>query len=473
MSESAVVTPSQLGIDFAYLVTGVCFIMGLRYMNTPRTARLGNYVSMAGMAIALVATGALLDWSSAWWIAVVGLVAGAAVGIYAARAVKMTAMPQMVAIFNGAGGGAAALVSTAEFLKLDPSTQPVSVEQGITIVLSSIVGAISFTGSIIAFLKLQELMTGRPITYPGQQIVNGLLAFIAIAGAVCVMANISTVPAYFVALTAAAVLGVLFVLPIGGADMPVVISLLNSFTGLAAALTGFVLGNNVLIISGALVGASGTLLTLMMGKAMNRSITNVLFGAFGAVKATEGGAASSSTGGAVRESTIDDVATMLAYARQVVVVPGYGMAVAQAQHSVRELADQLEKKGVEVKYAIHPVAGRMPGHMNVLLAEANVPYPALVDMEDINPEFPRTDVALIIGANDVTNPDARSNTSSPIYGMPILDVDKANQVVVLKRSMKPGFAGIDNPLYELPNTSMLFGDAKASIDKLVGAVKTL
>jgi len=300
-----------------------------------------------------------------------------------------------------------------------------------------------------------------------------LLAFIAIAGAVCVMANIATVPAYFIALTAAAVLGVLFVLPIGGADMPVVISLLNSFTGLAAALTGFVLGNNVLIISGALVGASGTLLTLMMGKAMNRSITNVLFGAFGAVKATQGGAASSSTGGAVRESTIDDVATMLAYARQVVVVPGYGMAVAQAQHSVRELADQLEKKGVEVKYAIHPVAGRMPGHMNVLLAEANVPYPALVDMEDINPEFARTDVALIIGANDVTNPDARSNTGSPIYGMPILDVDKANQVVVLKRSMKPGFAGIDNPLYELPNTSMLFGDAKASIDKLVGAVKTL
>jgi len=473
MPESAVATPGQLGIDFAYLVTGVCFIMGLRYMNTPRTARLGNYVSMAGMAIALIATGVLLDWSSAWWIAVVGLVAGAAVGIYAARAVKMTAMPQMVAIFNGAGGGAAALVSTAEFLKLDPSTQPVSIEQGITIVLSSIVGAISFTGSIIAFLKLQELMTGRPITYPGQQIVNGLLAFIAIAGAVCVMANIATVPAYFIALTAAAVLGVLFVLPIGGADMPVVISLLNSFTGLAAALTGFVLGNNVLIISGALVGASGTLLTLMMGKAMNRSITNVLFGAFGAVKATQGGAVSSSTGGVVRESTIDDVATMLAYARQVVVVPGYGMAVAQAQHSVRELADQLEKKGVEVKYAIHPVAGRMPGHMNVLLAEANVPYPALVDMEDINPEFARTDVALIIGANDVTNPDARSNTGSPIYGMPILDVDKANQVVVLKRSMKPGFAGIDNPLYELPNTSMLFGDAKASIDKLVGAVKTL
>ncbi len=265
----------------------------------------------------------------------------------------------------------------------------------------------------------------------------------------------------------------LFVLPIGGADMPVIISLLNSFTGLAAAMTGFVLGNNVLIISGALVGASGTLLTLLMSKAMNRSITNVLFGAFGAVKASGDGAVAGASGGVIREATVDDVATMLAYAKQVIVVPGYGMAVAQAQHAVRELADQLEKRGVEVKYAIHPVAGRMPGHMNVLLAEANVPYTALYDMDDINPEFPRTDVALVIGANDVTNPAARNVPSSPIYGMPILDVDKAHNVIVLKRSMKPGFAGIDNPLYENPNTMMLFGDAKASIDKLVGAVKAL
>ncbi|MBD5655561.1 MAG: NAD(P)(+) transhydrogenase (Re/Si-specific) subunit beta [Candidatus Eremiobacteraeota bacterium] len=448
--------------------------MGLRYMNTPKTARLGNTISIAGMAIALVATGLQLDWSTAWWIALIGLGAGAAVGIYAARAVKMTAMPQMVAIFNGAGGGAAAMVATAEFLSHDPSSSLVPVDAGITSVLTAIIGAISFTGSIVAYLKLQEVMTGRPIVYPGQQVVNGLLALIAIAGLVLVALNVATLPAFFAALVAAAVLGVLFVLPIGGADMPVIISLLNSFTGLAAALTGFALGNNVLIISGALVGASGTLLTLMMGKAMNRSVANVLFGAFGAVKPTAaGGPASSSTGGVVRESSVDDVATMLAYARQVIVVPGYGMAVAQAQHSVRELADQLEKKGVEVKYAIHPVAGRMPGHMNVLLAEANVPYPSLYDMEDINPEFPRTDVALIIGANDVTNPDARNSPASPIYGMPILDVDKAQQVVVLKRSMKPGFAGIDNPLYELPNSSMLFGDAKASIDKLVGAVKAL
>jgi NAD(P) transhydrogenase subunit beta len=473
MPDATVSSPLQLGIDFAYLVTGVCFIMGLRYMNSPRTARLGNSISIAGMAIALVATGLQLDWSSFWWIALIGLGAGAAVGIYAARAVKMTAMPQMVAIFNGAGGGAAAMVATAEFLKYDPSTAAVPVDAGITSVLTAIIGAISFTGSIVAYLKLQEVMTGRPIVYPGQQVVNGALALVSIAGLVLVALNIATLPAFFAALVAAAVLGVLFVLPIGGADMPVIISLLNSFTGLAAALTGFALGNNVLIISGALVGASGTLLTLMMGKAMNRSVTNVLFGAFGAAKASASGPVSSSTGGAVRESSVDDVATMLAYARQVIVVPGYGMAVAQAQHSVRELADQLEKKGVEVKYAIHPVAGRMPGHMNVLLAEANVPYPSLYDMDDINPEFPRTDVALIIGANDVTNPDARNSPASPIYGMPILDVDKAQQVVVLKRSMKPGFAGIDNPLYELPNSSMLFGDAKASIDKLVGAVKAL
>jgi NAD(P) transhydrogenase subunit beta len=464
---------TQLWIDFAYLVTGVCFIMGLRYMNTPKTARLGNTISIAGMAIALIATGILLDWAAAWWIVLIGMGGGALVGIYAARAVKMTAMPQMVAIFNGCGGGAAAMVATAEFLKLDPQTNAVPLDLAITSVLTAIIGSISFSGSIIAFLKLQEVMTGRPIVYPGQQIVNGLLALVAIAGLVLVALNVDPLPAFFASLGAALVLGVLFVLPIGGADMPVIISLLNSFTGLAAALTGFALGNNVLIISGALVGASGTLLTLMMGKAMNRSVANVLFGAFGSVKTGTGGPATSASGGTVRESTVDDVAAMLAYARQVIIVPGYGMAVAQAQHSVRELAGQLEKKGVEVKYAIHPVAGRMPGHMNVLLAEANVPYTALFDMDDINPEFPRTDVALIIGANDVTNPDARNSPSSPIYGMPILDVDKAKAVVVLKRSMKPGFAGIDNPLYELPNTSMLFGDAKASIDQLVAAVKTL
>ncbi len=471
-SEAASAT--QVAIDGTYLVTGICFILGLRFLSNPKTARTGNRISMLGMAIALAATGVLLDWSAAWWVVAVGLGGGALVGIYSARAVKMTAMPQMVALFNGAGGGAAAMVAAAEFLHLDPAANAIGWDQSLAIVLSSVIGAVSFTGSIIAFSKLQELMTGRPLTYPGQQVVNALVALAIVGGAGLTIADVDPVPAYFVALGAAALLGILFVLPIGGADMPVIISLLNSFTGLAAAMTGFVLGNNVLIISGALVGASGTLLTMLMSKAMNRSISNVLFGAFGRVVAgaAAGGAVPGATG-TIREATVDDVATMLAFAKQVVVVPGYGMAVAQAQHSVRELETQLEKHGVEVKYAIHPVAGRMPGHMNVLLAEANVPYTALYDMDDINPEFPRTDVALVIGANDVTNPAARTVASSPIYGMPILDVDKAHNVVVLKRSMKPGFAGIDNPLYELPNTMMLFGDAKASVEKLATAVKAL
>ncbi len=473
--ETAIGGPTQALITTAYLITGICFIVGLRLMNSPATARRGNTVSIAGMTIALGATAFELNFAAAWWIGLIGLGAGAGVGIYFARAVKMTAMPQMVAIFNGCGGGAAAMVASAEYLhKIDVTNGAVTPDLSIASVLTAVIGAISFTGSTVAFLKLQELMTGRPIVYPGQQIVNAFLALVSVAGIVCVAIGYVPVPAFFAALVAAAILGVLFVLPIGGADMPVIISLLNSFTGLAAALTGFALSNDVLIIAGALVGASGTLLTLMMGKAMNRSVANVLFGAFGAApKAGAGGGSSIAADATIRESSVDDVARMLADARQVVIVPGYGMAVAQAQHAVRELADQLEAKGVEVKYAIHPVAGRMPGHMNVLLAEANVPYPALIDMEDINPEFPKTDVALVIGANDVTNPDARTNTSSPIYGMPILDVDAATKVVVMKRSMKPGFAGIDNPLYALENTSMLFGDAKASVDKLVTAVKAI
>jgi H+-translocating NAD(P) transhydrogenase subunit beta len=463
-------------VDVAYLITGICFIIGLRYLSHPRTARLGNRISALGMLIALVAT--LTQGIVAWWIVGAGIVVGAVIGIYSARAVKMTAMPQMVALFNGAGGGAAALVATGEFLRLliESPTRPPTLpaDQSITIVLSAIIGSLSFAGSIIAFLKLQELMTGRPVTYRGQQIVNAVVAIAVVGSAIAVVLNQNVETEFFIAFGGSLLLGVLFVLPIGGADMPVVISLLNAFTGLAAALTGFVLSNNVLIISGALVGASGTLLTLMMGKAMNRSITNVLFGAFGAVKAAgDEAAANGASSGNVRAASVDDVAMMLAYAKEVIIVPGYGMAVAQAQHSVRELADQLEKHGVTVKYAIHPVAGRMPGHMNVLLAEANVPYPALFDMEDINPQFARADVALIIGANDVTNPAARNVPSSPIYGMPILDVDKAQNVVVLKRSMNTGFAGIDNPLYEDPKTVMLFGDAKKSVDELAGAVKGL
>ena len=459
-------------VNVAYLITGVLFILGLRYLSSPKTARLGNRLAALGMLIAIIAV--LTQGIVQWWVLGIGVAIGASIGIYSGRVVKMTAMPQMVALFNGAGGGAAALVAAGELLKIlnaNPGAW-LPFDQTFTIVLTSAIGALSFSGSIVAFLKLQEVMTGRPIVYPGQQVVNAAILLIVLGAAAMVIANVNITTWFWVALLAALVLGVLFVLPIGGADMPVIVSLLNSFTGLAAALTGFVLANNVLIISGALVGASGTLLTLMMGKAMNRSITNVLFGAFGSVQTATGGS-SSTAGQNVRSVSANDVGAMLAYAKQVMIVPGYGMAVAQAQHSVRELADQLEKRGVEVKYAIHPVAGRMPGHMNVLLAEANVPYTALYDMDEINPEFSRTDVALIIGANDVTNPAARSDKSSPIYGMPILDVDKADNIIVLKRSMKPGFAGIDNPLYDDPKTAMLFGDAKKSIDAVVTAVKTL
>jgi len=459
------------GEDIAYLITGILFIIGLKYLSSPRTARMGNRISAAGMLLALVTT--LLQGIVQWPVIVAGIGVGAAIGIYSARAVKMTAMPQMVAIFNGCGGGAAALVAMGELMKLlQASGGTIAPEEAITILLSAIIGGLSFAGSIIAFLKLQELMTGRPVTYAGQQVVNALVLIGILVCAGFVIAGVEPLKYFSIALVLTLVLGVLFVLPIGGADMPVVISLLNSFTGVAAAATGFVLANNVLIISGALVGASGTLLTLLMGKAMNRSVANVLFGAFGAVHKT---AAAAKNGKAVevRSLTPDDVAAMLAYANQVIIAPGYGMAVAQAQHSIRELETQLEKRGVEVKYAIHPVAGRMPGHMNVLLAEANVPYTALYDMDDINPEFSRTDVALVVGANDVTNPAAREDKNSPIYGMPILDVDKAQNVVVLKRSMASGFAGIDNPLFELPNTAMLFGDAKKSIDAVNTALKQL
>jgi NAD(P) transhydrogenase subunit beta len=459
--------------NVAYLITGILFILGLKYMSSPKTARFGNRLSMAGMVVALVATFA--QGVVQWPVIIGGLVVGAAVGIYFGRAVKMTAMPQMVAIFNGCGGGAASLVAMGELMKTLSAANgsPLPYDFTITTMLTAAIGALSFSGSIVAFLKLQELMTGRPITYPGQQIVNALVLLGILYCAVMVIINGPDVLLHFgIALALALLLGVLFVLPIGGADMPVVISLLNSFTGLAAALTGFVLNNNVLIISGALVGASGTLLTLLMGKAMNRSVTNVLFGAFGSVQSS-GGGASGGSGAEVRSVSAEDTAALLAYASQVIIVPGYGMAVAQAQHSIRELEDLLEKRGVEVKYAIHPVAGRMPGHMNVLLAEANVPYTSLYDMDDINPEFERTTVALVVGANDVTNPAARNDKSSPIYGMPILNVDKAENVIVLKRSMKSGFAGIDNPLYEDPKTAMLFGDAKKSIDAVNNALKQL
>ena len=460
-------------IELAYLVALITFIIGLKRLSSPATARTGNRIAAAGMVIAIVAT--LVDKRVASYGAIaVAMVIGAAIGVVGARKVKMTAMPQMVALFNGVGGGAAALVAAAEYHRLAPLSGRAEIKEVIPIAFSGIIGSLSFAGSMIAFAKLQELIGGRPITFSAQRAVNAALAAVCVVLAV-ILCFTDSQPAFFVAAAFALVLGIMLVLPIGGADMPVVISLLNSATGLAAAATGFVLHSNMLIVSGTLVGASGTLLTQMMGRAMNRSISNVLFGAFGAVQGGGGGAAGpgGSADGVVREVSAADAAVMLAFAQRVIVVPGYGLAVAQAQHVIRELADMLEARKVDVKYAIHPVAGRMPGHMNVLLAEADVPYPLLVEMDDINPEFPRTDVVLVVGANDVTNPAARTNPESPIFGMPILEVDKARQVIVLKRSMKPGFAGIDNDLYLSPTTSMLFGDAKASLTLLVSEVSQL
>jgi NAD(P) transhydrogenase subunit beta len=459
-------------ISLAYLATIIAFILALRFLSSPKTAVRGNRIGALGMVVAIAATFAQTGVHNDVSILVV-MAASAPVGAYAARAVKMTAMPQMVALFNGVGGGAAALVALADFHHVAPDPGRIKADVGISIMLSALIGGISFAGSLVAFGKLQELISGRPIVYPGQKVLNGLLLAALIGLAIVILVGPQRTELVVVLLCGALLFGVLFVLPIGGADMPVVISLLNAFTGLAAAATGFVLHSNVLIVSGMLVGASGTLLTILMGRAMNRSIGNVLFGAFGQVVEGPSAALAGADGAGVRSATADDVAVMLAYAKKVVVVPGYGLAVAQAQHDVRQLADLLEQRGVEVSYAIHPVAGRMPGHMNVLLAEANVPYPQLEEMDDANPEFPRTDVALVIGANDVVNPDARSNASSPIYGMPILNVDQSQQVVVLKRSMNPGFAGIDNPLFVNPKTVMLFGDAKDSVERLIAAVKQL
>jgi H+-translocating NAD(P) transhydrogenase subunit beta len=455
-------------IALAYLLAAVLFILGLRQLSSPKGARNGNFTAAAGMVIALLATLPLLHFTTAGTVIIaIGVVIGAAVGSVGARVVKMTAIPQMVALFNGVGGGAAALVAVAELLKF--GVHP-SFSEAFPSVFSIVIGSISFAGSLIAFAKLQELMTGTPITYPGQQVVNGLLA-VAIVGFAIAVLGVASIPFSFLALMGLAlVLGVAFVLPIGGADMPVVISLLNAFTGLAVAASGFTLDNFALIVAGTLVGASGSLLTKLMSDAMGRSITNVLFSAFGQIQA---GSAAAAGGPArsVRSGNAEDLGTLLAYSQRVIIVPGYGLAVAQAQHAARELADLLEKRGVQVSYAIHPVAGRMPGHMNVLLAEANVPYEQLKEMDEINDEFKTADVALIVGANDVVNPAARSSPGSPIYGMPILNADQAKNIIFMKRSMRPGFAGIDNELMFGPNTIMFFGDAKDSLTKLVNAVK--
>ncbi len=457
-------------MTLAYLIAAVCFIIGLKRMGSPATARQGILISGVGMLIAIAVTlfnAAIVSYT----VIIAGMFVGGAIGLYMARTVRMTSMPQMVALLNGFGGASSLLVGSAEFLRAELLGERVDAATGIATHLGVIIGAVTFTGSLIAFAKLQELMTGKPITFAGQKIFNGLLfaAILALSAYQIFTPDPLLVPFYIlVGLTL--VLGIMLVLPIGGADMPVVISLLNSYSGIAAAMTGFVIGNEVLIIAGALVGSSGIILSQIMCKAMNRSLANVLFGAFGSTTATSSKSASGLT---VKTTTAEDVAVQLAYARNVIIIPGYGMAVAQAQHQVRELAEQIEKRGGTVKYAIHPVAGRMPGHMNVLLAEANVPYDKLFEMEDINPEFERADVCLVIGANDVVNPAARTDPGSPIFGMPILDADRAQAVIVLKRSMNAGFAGIENELFYNPRTAMLFGDAKKSLSALVSEVKNV
>jgi proton-translocating NAD(P)+ transhydrogenase subunit beta len=453
-----------------YIVAFALFIIDLRLMNHPRTARKGNVIGAIGMGIAVIAT-LLIESVGDYGLIALGIAIGTVVGVPAARSVKMTAMPQMVALFNGVGGGAVALISFVEYREALAVGGNPELEALIPMLFAAIIGSVSFWGSNIAFGKLQEILPGRPIQLPGQQFINiGLLA-VCIGCAVAIASGSESEGLFLLILVAAAALGNMFVLPIGGADMPVVISLLNAFTGLSAAAAGLALDNVALIVAGMLVGASGSILTMLMAEAMNRSLANIFKGGFGGVSAAPG--AGDGEEKPVRSTDPADVAIQLAYARKVVVAPGYGLAVAQAQHTVRELADELEKRGVEVRYAIHPVAGRMPGHMNVLLAEADVPYDHLKEMDEINPEFPQTDVALVIGANDVTNPAAREQADSPIYGMPILDVDKAGSVIVLKRSMNTGFAGIDNPLFYAENTSLLFGDAKESVQKVLKEVEEL
>ncbi|HEX6983376.1 MAG TPA: NAD(P)(+) transhydrogenase (Re/Si-specific) subunit beta [Balneolaceae bacterium] len=453
-------------IQLVYLLATGIFIVGIKRLGSPATARSGNQLAALGMLLGVIVT--LFDQQIvSFEYIVAGVIVGSAIGVIAAKKVEMTAMPEMVAIFNGFGGGASALVAWGEFIRVEPAL--FATQDLITIGLSILIGAVTFTGSFIAFGKLQGFISGNPITFPAQNIFNALLT----AATLGLVAWLAFDPAnqliFWLIFGLALLLGVLTVLPIGGADMPVVISLLNSYSGLAAAMTGFVISNNLLIISGALVGAAGLILTNIMCKAMNRTLGNVLFGAFGGSDSTGAGPADD-TDKTVRETTADDVALQCAYAQKVVIVPGYGLAVAQAQHVLKEVANKLEKRGVEVKYGIHPVAGRMPGHMNVLLAEADVPYDQLYDMEQINPEFKSTDVVLIIGANDVVNPAAKTAPGSPIYGMPILNVDEAKRTIIFKRSLSPGFAGIDNELFYEESNQMFFGDAKKSLQSLSQAL---
>ena len=454
-------------IEVLYLACAAAFIVGLKRLSGPRTARSGNVLAASGMLGAIVIV--LVDEDIVEWeVVVAGLAAGAVVGAVAAIRVQMTAMPQMVAAFNGFGGIASALVAGAVVVDTDLLDLPS--ETGVTILLSVFIGSLTFSGSFVAFGKLQGIITGRPITFVGQQVVNA--ALFAAAVALGTWAFVGEEPTAFWLLGAVSLLiGILMVIPIGGADMPVVISLLNSFSGLAASAAGFVISNNALIIGGALVGSAGLILTKLMTEAMNRSLANVLFAGFGTGDSPGAGGAIGDK--PVNRATPDDAAIALGYAENVMVVPGYGLAVAQAQHAVRKLASALEERGVHVAYAIHPVAGRMPGHMNVLLAEADVPYEQLLDLDQANPQFPRTDVVLILGANDVVNPSARDDASSPIYGMPILNVDEATTVIVVKRSLSPGFAGIDNPLFYAEGTLMFFADAKDALEQTLTALDSV
>lgn len=450
-------------MEWLYIIAAALFVVGLKMLSSPETARRGNMVSAVGMALAIAATVLKGDLSFTWIIA--GVVIGSLIGAISAYRVKMTGMPEMVALFNGFGGLASLLVGWAEY-HMHRDAPMVTI---ISVYLAVLIGGVTFTGSVLAFGKLSERITGKPVMFRGQQIVNGLLVAAAVLFGILFARDPESHYAILIfGVILALVLGVFAVLPIGGADMPVVISLLNSYSGLAAAAAGFVLNNSMLIVAGSLVGASGIILTKIMCKAMNRSLANVLFSGFGAAAGTTAGL---ETKGEAKSLSPHDAYFVLEAARSVVFVPGYGMAVAQAQHVVKELGDQLEANGAEVRYAIHPVAGRMPGHMNVLLAEADVPYDQLVEMDAINPEMPTVDVAMVIGANDVVNPAAREDKSSPIYGMPIINVDQARTVFVLKRSMAAGFAGIENPLFFKENTRMIFGDAKKTLQEIVGEFK--
>jgi len=458
---------SQVLAGYLYLIAAVLFIVGLKRLQSPKTARRGNQIGAAGMLLAIVVTLVRYEILNPWVI-VAGIVVGGGIGLWLAKTVEMTAMPQLVAAFNGFGGGASALVAAAEFIE-NSGNASFDVRAAITVALTVMVGGVTLSGSFVAYAKLQGLVPGKPFGYPGQKVGDAILAIVIVALVVWLIVG-GTSLILWILLALSLVLGIVRVVPIGGADMPVVISFLNAFSGIAAALAGFVIGENALIISGALVGASGLILTNIMVKAMNRTLGHVLFAAFGG---DGGGGPVGDEAKPVHSASSEDVAITLGYADSVIIVPGYGLAVAQAQHNLRELADLLEERGVEVRYAIHPVAGRMPGHMNVLLAEADVPYDKLFALDEIEDDFPHTDVALVVGANDVVNPSARDDASSPIYGMPIMNVDLAKHAIVIKRSLSPGFAGIDNPLFYKDNTLMYFSDAKKAMTDIINSVKEL